>query len=163
MVTNDQSIEVPLEPQSTHEIEQFVETICDQLAINDIYYGNILISITTLFEELLREPVSESLRITYSTDHQVVRLNVQPVGHQLIKFLELWQEESGKGEKNLDKLTFLLHTLVDHIWFEGKDAITLEYDISALHNRVWEQRQSQIHAYFNHTIKEQVQQSDDQL
>jgi hypothetical protein len=66
------------------------------------------------------------------------------------------------GEQ-LDKLNFLLHTLVDKIDFDDFDKVTLEFDVSALHNKVFEHRRSQLNAYFNHTIGEQVEKKDDQL
>jgi hypothetical protein len=163
MVTNDQSIEVPLALQSAREIEHFVDTICDQLFINDAYYGNILISVTTFFEELLRKPASKSVILTYHTDHQSVRVSFQPVDNQFVKLLEKKGESSEDIGNESDRLNFLLHTLVDHVEFDDSDKVTLEFDISALHNRVFEHRQNQLSAYFNHTIEEQVKKKDDQL
>jgi len=49
MVSNDQFLEVELVPSEIRKIEHFVDDICDQLFINDTYYGNILMSITELF------------------------------------------------------------------------------------------------------------------
>ena len=163
MVTNDQSIEVPLQPQSTRDIEQFVDTICDQLLINDAYYGNILISVTTFFEELVKKQKRSKVLITYNTDHQIVRISFQPIENQFVKLIERHGEEIEDIDIEIDKLDFLLHTLVDHIEFDNSDKITLEFDISALHNKVFKHRQTQLNAYFNHTIEEQVKKSNDTL
>ncbi len=163
MVTNDQSIEVRLQPQSTRDIEHFVDTICDQLFINDAYYGNILISVTTFFEELLRYPGNNHVVITYHTDHQKVSISFNPVDNQLIKTFEESMENVKNTGNEVDKLGFLLGTLVDHIEFDDRDKVTLEFDISALHNKVFQHRQTQLNSYFNHTIEEQLKKSDDQL
>ena len=52
MVANDQSLTLTLVPKEIRKIEHFVDDICDQLFINDTYYGNILMSITELFNTL---------------------------------------------------------------------------------------------------------------
>ena len=44
MVSNDQSFEFELNPNTLREIEHFSDLICDQLFINETYYGNILMS-----------------------------------------------------------------------------------------------------------------------
>jgi hypothetical protein len=163
MVTNFQSIEVALEPQSTREIEHFVDTICDQLFINDAYYGNILISVTTFFEELTKRQEGGSISITYSTDHQEVNITFQPVENQLVKTMEKFSDVTENIENEIDKLGLVMNTLVDHIDCDTKEKVTLAFDISALHNDVYRHRQRQLNDYFNHTIEAQLKKSDDQL
>jgi len=46
MVNNNQVFEIELVPSSIREIERLVDLICDQLFINDTYYGSILMAVT---------------------------------------------------------------------------------------------------------------------
>lgn len=163
MLANDQAFEIRLDPNSNREIEQFVDAICDRLFINDTYYGNILISLTSLYEMMSHSSTSGALNISWNTDHQHVSIKLQPIDHQLIKQIEQKEELDQEIGNEVDKLNFLLHTLVDRIGFEGGDSITLEFDIGALHNKVYRQRQAELNAYFNHRIEEHLKKSNDQV
>ena len=66
-------------------------------------------------------------------------------------------------ENEIDKLGFLMNTLVDKIECDNNEKVTLAFDISALHNEVYKHRQNQLSDYFNHTIEEQLKKSNDQL
>jgi hypothetical protein len=79
MLMNDQSLEVALEPQSIIKIERFVDTVCDQLLINDTYYGSILMAVTEMFSICLEKSESNILSIQYSTDYQTLKINFQPI------------------------------------------------------------------------------------
>jgi hypothetical protein len=77
--------------------------------------------------------------------------------------MEQFAEISESNENEIDKLGFLMNTLVDHIECDNTEKVTLSFDISALHNEVYKHRQQQLNQYFNHTIEEQIRKSDDQL
>ena len=77
--------------------------------------------------------------------------------------MKKFSEISTDVENEIDKLGFLMNTLVDKIKCENAEKVTLAFDISALHNEVYKHRQSQLNKYFNHTIEEQIKKSNDQL
>ena len=84
MVNNNQSVLVKLQPESIRDIETFVDTICDQLFINDTYYGNILMALTELFNYLVDNDHDKSINITYNSDYKNIAISFQPVDLEVI-------------------------------------------------------------------------------
>ncbi len=161
MVNNNQSVSVKLQPDSIRDIELFVDTICDQLFINDTYYGNILMAITELFNYLLVNKHSESLNMTYNSDYKSIEVSFQPIDFQAnsklssaIDFDKIIHQES-------DKNIFLIHTLVDDIKFTNNDTLSLGFDISALHNKIYNKRAALLTKYFTKQTSEKVQKEND--
>lgn len=161
MVNNNQSVSVKLQPESIRDIELFVDTICDQLFINDTYYGNILMAITELFNYLLENKHGDSLNITYNSDYKNVSISFQPVdfqaGNRLSKSIDFDEIIHLDSDKNI----FLIHSLVDNISQPNKDTLSLEFDISALHNKIYNKRAALLTKYFTRQISEKVQKEND--
>lgn len=162
MVNNDQSVSINLVPESIREIEHFVDTVCDQLFINDTYYGNILMSVTELFNYLVENKEYNDINITYNSDYKSISIAFQPVDSQLISKLS---ESSGFDhflEKEEDKNLFLIHSLVDNIELPDESTLILEFDISALHNEIYKQRSELLKTYFSKkTVEEKVKNHND--
>ena len=163
MVVNDQSFEFELIPQSLIEIEHFVDLICDQLFINETYYGNILMSVTEFFNLLILHQQKGTLIITYSTDYQEVNIKIQPVDPEVVKRIEQEIEVENIPDDQEDKGFYLLSKLTDEIEISDKDAISLIFDISALHNEVYEHRKNMLQNFFTAEEKKKVKKKDDQL
>ena len=88
MMNNYQSVSIKLQPESIRSIESFVDTICDQLFINDTYYGNILMSLTELFNYLLSDDNdNDTMNITYHSDYKTIAISFYPVDIQIITSL----------------------------------------------------------------------------
>ncbi len=149
MVANDQSLTVKLLPEEIRKIEQFVDDICDQLFINDTYYGNILMSITELFQALCQKTPGEVLKIT-----------AQPVDTEFINVIESDIDIDQIAEGEYNKNVYLIKSLVDQ--FEVDDnALILNFDISALHNEIYKKRAEQLQAYLkNEKVKKKEKSSD---
>lgn len=161
MVNNNQSVSIKLQPESIRDIELFVDTICDQLFINDTYYGNILMAITELFNYLLENKHGDSLNITYNSDYKNIAVSFQPIDTQAgirlsgsVDFDKIIHQDS-------DKNIFLIHSLVDKISLTNKDTLSLEFDISALHNKIYNKRAALLTKYFTKQISEKVQKEND--
>ncbi len=161
MVNNNQKVSVELTPNNIRNIESFVDSVCDQLFINDTYYGNILMSVTELFTFLVENNEFNSLEITYNSNYEKMTIGFQPVDNQIIDSfsLKIDFEDIIKGER--EKTLFLINSLVDNITIE-KDRLSLEYDISALHNEIYQKRKSLLKEYFTkQKVEEKVQQQND--
>ncbi len=147
MVNNNQTIDVKLSQESIRRIESFVDAVCDQLFINDTYYGNILVSVTELFNYLLKHDQNKSISITYYSDYKTVSMSFQPIDNQSVVRL---------GEKiNIDDLEvkhdytsiFLIKSLVEKMSVVD-DTVILDFDISALHNDIYNRRNTLLKEYF---------------
>ncbi len=162
MVNNNQSVSVKLQPNSIRDIESFVDTICDQLFINETYYGNILMSLTELFNYLLINNQKENLNITYNSDYKSIAISFQPIDYQLItKFSEIMDVDEILHQNN-DENIFLIQSLVDNISISNENTLSFEFDISALHNEVYNQRAATLKEYFSkQTISLKVQKEND--
>ncbi len=163
MVNNNQSFSIKLEADSIRRIEQIVDLVCDQLFINDTYYGSILTALTELFEIMLKKQKSETFKIEYNTDYQKLTLRIYPVDHKIASNFE--------DEFSIDMLLdeepqtsiFLIKSLVDSLHVEDKEIIQLSFDISALHNKIYEQRATQLKDYFKVKEDSKVNENNDQL
>ncbi len=161
MVNNNQKVSVELTPNNIRNIESFVDSVCDQLFINDTYYGNILMSVTELFAFLVENNEFNNLEITYNSNYEKMTIGFQPVDNQIIDSFssKIDFEDIIKGER--EKTLFLINSLVDNITIE-KDRLSLEYDISALHNEIYQKRKSLLKEYFTkQKVEEKVQQQND--
>lgn len=161
MVNNNQSVLIKLKPESLRDIEIFVDTICDQLFINDTYYGNILMALTELFNYLVDNNYDNNINITYNSDYKNIVILFQPVDYQtntkltgVVNIDEIIHQEN-------NKTIFLLHSLVDNISMVKDDTLSLEFDISALHNEIYNERAALMRKYFSIQSKKEAQKQHD--
>lgn len=162
MVNNNQSVSIKLQPNSIRDIESFVDTICDQLFINDTYYGNILMSLTELFNYLHINNQKEDINITYNSDYKDIVMSFQPIDYQLIKRFSVTINVDEILLQNNDETIFLIQSLVDNITIKNEDTLSFEFDISALHNEIYNQRAATLKKYFNkQAISLKVQKEND--
>ena len=162
MVTNDQSLKLSLVPKEIRKIEHFVDDICDQLFINDTYYGNILMSITELFNTLCEKSPGEVLNITYNTDYKQIKITAQPIDKEIVNVIESDIDIDHIMEGPFSKNIFLIKSLVDTYEIE-EDALVLNFDIAALHNEIYKKRAQQLQSYLKKEDVKKKQKSGDQL
>ncbi len=162
MVVNNQSITIDLKPDNIRDIELFVDTVCDQLFINDTYYGNILMSVTELFNYLVENNQKESINITYNSNYENINISFHSVDNQLVAYLSEDVDFDKLIHQDSNKNLFLIRSLVDKIHNVNEDTISLEFDISALHNKIYQKRYTLLKNYFSkHSVKEKVNNHND--
>ncbi len=163
MVDNNQSLTIQLKPGSIRDIERFADMVCDQLFINDTYYGTILMALTETFSLLLEHQDSESFKIEYNTDYQSLNIKIYPVSgkiyEQFAQHAKTIELKDSQGFKEI----FLIKSLVDGVNLEGGDVVLLSFDISAMHDEVYEKRKAQLKDYFNVNTEIKIKNTDDQL
>jgi len=149
MMNNNQSVSIKLQPESIRDIEKFVDTICDQLFINDTYYGNILMSLTELFNCLLTTSNNETINITYNSDYKNIVISFYNIDNHIVTSLtkpinidDIIHQESNRN-------IFLINSLVDNIVINNEGNLSFEFDISALHNEIYNHRAEQLKKYFS--------------
>lgn len=163
MVKNNQSFTIKLEPASIREIERLVDLVCDQLFINDTYYGSILISLTEMFSLLLKEQETETFKIKYNTDYQEINFEFTPITSQIITEFESEIRIDSLHEEGMQTSIFLINSLVDSITVVDNNGINFSFDISALHNKIYKDRVKQLDKFFDVEKKLKVKKDDDQL
>ena len=155
MVINNQTLEIPLGQNSIREIENFIDSVCDQLFINETYYGNLLISMTEVINILSSEEnKNEKVKITYNSDYNNILFTLSPILEDLSRKILSPLSIDKLGEDETDKTFFLINSTVDKISIDSEGRLVFAYDISALHNEIYEERKKHLLSYFKVTKKE---------
>lgn len=162
MVANDQSLTLTLVPKEIRKIEHFVDDICDQLFINDTYYGNILMSITELFNTLCEKSPGKILNIIYHTDYKQIIINAKPIDREIVTVIETDIDLDNIMDGPYSKNIFLIKSLVDAYKVE-EDALILNFNIGALHNEIYKKRADQLQSYLKKEDVKKKQKSGDKL
>lgn len=147
-----QVIKVSIRPKSLREIEKFVDNLCDQLQINETYYGNILMGITETFSLCLNSKKKTTLSIAYKTDYQTVIFVLKPVDSEVLAALKKNPELEEIEEDESLKHSFLVNSLTEKIEFLDDNELHLVFDISAMHDRISKVRQKRLDDYFEQTL-----------
>ena len=132
--------------KAQRSIEAYTEKICDNLFINDTYFGNILMCLTELNELFIENEIDGEVELSYETDFTNLAISAEPI-----------EEEENKRHK-IDKVLInsnehyqLIETLSDDIKIE-EDGITLGFNIGALHKSIYESRLKHLKVYFNKMV-----------
>ena len=163
MINNNQSFAIEIKPDSIRELERIVDLICDQLFINDTYYGSILMTLTEVFELLLREEQSEPFNVEYHTDYQILTISIYPIDKPIIARFESPVNINSLQESDEQTAVFLINSLVDELQLTDENSIHFNFDISALHNEVYQQRLNHLKLYFNINQGQKVSKKNDKL
>lgn len=163
MIEKDQVINVSLLPQSLKEVEKFVDDFCDKLLINESYYGNILMGVTETFSLCLISEKKTAIKISYSTDYQVVTVYFQRVDKKVSSILKSNPDiNKTEGNENAQK-SFLINSLTEKIGYKKNGDFGLVFDISAIHSEVVKFRQKNLDNYFEQTLTKSIRKKNDKL
>lgn len=155
MVKNNQSILLNTHSNSLCEIEKFIDDVCDQLFVNETYYGNILVSLTEFFNLLHSNKTDNTnISITYNSDYNKIYFTLSPISEDICLSLLAPISIEKVSDNETDKNLFLISNTVDNISLKNVDTLVFEYDISALHKKIYEERKKLLLDYFSVTKKE---------
>ncbi len=155
MVINNQSLTVNISKDSIREMESFIDKVCDQLFINETYYGNLLVSMTEVLSLLAESDQNgEKLEIVYNSDYSTIKFTLSPIAEEIcLRLLSPISIDNLSNEES-DKNFFLIYSTVDNITMNNIGQLIFEYDISALHKEIYEERKKHLLSYFKVAKKE---------
>jgi len=142
---NNSIVITPGNNKTVRIIEAYTETICDNLFINDAYYGNILMCLTELNEIFADNDVMREIELSYETDFSNLIINAVFLDGNHIR------HQTDKSITDSEVHYQLLETLSDKLQVLD-DRIILEFNISALHKSIYEERKLQLKIYFNKVV-----------
>lgn len=163
MLKNNQSFEITIGEDSINQVERFVDRICDQLFINDTYFGNILMSLTEMINLARSGQSKSSLKIFYNTDYQKLKLTFEPIDSEVIKLFDQKIELENILDSDNHRSIFLIHKLTDDLQKEDDRSISLFFDIGALHNSIYEDRKSKLQAFLKAGKTQKVKDKNDSV
>lgn len=162
MQNHNKSLEISLNNEGIRRIEYFVEEICDQLLINETYSGNILMALSELFNLAMQFNSEKKITFTYTTDYQIIKIKIQHLDIKVLKLLNCNVDLNKDDSKNLNKSLYLVGILTDKIELSGNNEVNFVFDISAVHNRVYNHRVKILNIFFDH-ISQKINKANDIL
>lgn len=124
------------------QIEIYIDNLCENLFINETYYGNLQISLNNLNDWLFDLGQSSSVKLTYVTDHKILRFIIEGIDNQVYKKMRTHNELTNSEIKIV-----ILKQLCDSLLIND-GMIILNFEIGALHNSIYKSRVNLLNAYF---------------
>ncbi|PLX03328.1 MAG: hypothetical protein C0595_07540 [Marinilabiliales bacterium] len=128
--------------EALRQIELYMDNLCENLFINETYYGNLIISLNTLNERLFELGQNSAVKLTYNTDHIHLSFVIEGVENQV--YTSIIED---KSLNNNDITLELLNQLCDSMVIENS-TITLDFEVGALHNSIYKTRVNLLKKYF---------------
>lgn len=136
-----------------HEVEKFVENICDYYNINNSYFGNIIVAVTEAVENAIfhgnKSDPQKKVTLTLEPNKKGIVFIVEDEGdgfnHNLIPDPTDIKNQDKKGSG-----IFLIKNLTDEVKFLSKGRkIILQFNITSISREVYANRMKNINQYFN--------------
>jgi serine/threonine-protein kinase RsbW len=153
MISEKLQLIFPSIPENIHQVEKFVEDICDEYNINNTYFGNILVALTEAVENAMvhgnkNNPV-KNVEITFVSKPEGLSFTIKDEGdgfdiNQIPDPTDLNidpEEVKGRG-------IFLIKSLADEVKFltNGK-SVEILFKISSINNEMAVDRINQLKSY----------------
>ena len=120
-------------------------------------------ALTEVFDLLLKEQNSETFNVEYKTDYQTLTISIYPIDKSIIARFELPVNIDSLQETDGQTAMFLIKSLVDELIITEDNVVQLNFDISALHDKIYKQRLSLLNNYFNVNQELKLSKNNDKL
>jgi len=128
--------------EALRQIEIYMDSLYENLFINETYYGNLQISLNNLNDWLFDLGQSSSVKLTYITDHKILTFIIEGIENQI--YTKIYTDnELVYNDINI----VMLKQLCDSILIDD-GLIILNFEIGALHNSIYKTRVNLLNAYF---------------
>ncbi|NVO01476.1 MAG: ATP-binding protein [Bacteroidetes bacterium] len=142
MIEKKQFLSLKSTKENIHQVEKFVEDICDEFNINNTYFGNILVALTEALSNAIvhgnKNDVNKDINITFESKPIGLSFTIQDEGNGFDfnnipdptdLAVELKNEE-GRG-------IFLMKVLADEVNFlDNGKSIELIFKISSINQEL---------------------------
>ncbi|PKP33205.1 MAG: hypothetical protein CVT99_01770 [Bacteroidetes bacterium HGW-Bacteroidetes-16] len=160
---NDQIVTVHSNRNNIHDIEQFAETLCDHLMINETYFGNILTSLSELYHIWNISNPSDSIKLSYNTDFKTLNIFIDGFEQKVIDQINTPENLDHEEHGTISDKVFVIQRLTDSIVINEDNSVQISFDISAIHNRIYHERARLLRAYHNGVNVTKVASNDDHV
>jgi serine/threonine-protein kinase RsbW len=136
-----------------HEVERFVEDICDYYNINNTYFGNIIVAITEAVENSIihgnKQDSSKNISISFEANKKGIVFSVEDEGGGFnFENIPDPTDFRANPEKRGTGI-FLIKTLTDEVLFlDGGRKIQLQFNITSINREVYSRRMKHVDEYF---------------
>lgn len=146
------TIKIKSDLQEIHEVEKFVEDICDYYNINNSYFGNIIVAITEAVENAIqhgnKNDAAKRVSILFDSTKNGISFTIEDEGTGFD--LSIIPDPTNIDFKLEKKGTgiFLMKTLADEVCVsENGRKIKLIFNISSINQEVYITRKKYVDEY----------------
>lgn len=137
-----------------HEVERFIEDICDYFNINNSYFGNIVVAVSEAVENSIihgnKHNSAKMVQISFETNQKGIVFTIEDEGDGF-NFDNI--PDPTDIQSNPDKRgtgIFLIKTLTDEALFLNNGRkIQLQFNITSINQEVFSKRMKHVDEYFN--------------
>ena len=153
MLSEKLQLKLPSLPENIHQVEKFVEDICEEFNINNTYFGNILLVLTEAVENGMKHgnnnDPSKYVQIFFSSNSEGLSFIIKDEGKgfDISHISDLADLKSNLEESN-SRGIFLMKSLADEIKFlDAGSKLEIIFKISSINNDIAIDRINQLKKY----------------
>lgn len=147
------TLKIKSELSEIHEVERFVEDICDYYNINNVYFGNIIVAVTEAVENSIihgnKQNSFKSVIINFETNKNGIVFSIEDEG---IGFNYNIVPDPTDIVSNIEKKgtgIFLIKTLTDKALFlDNGRKLQLQFNINSINRELYTKRMQHVDEYF---------------
>jgi serine/threonine-protein kinase RsbW len=153
MISEKLQLILPSLPENIHQVERFVEDICDEFNINNTYFGNILVALTEAVENSMKHgngnDASKMVQIIFTSKPEGLSFTIKDEGkgfdiNQIPDPTDLNtdpNELKGRG-------IFLIKSLADEVkYLDNGRTVEIIFAISSINSEMAIDRINQLKKY----------------
>ena len=141
-------------PANIHNLEKFVEDICDEYNINNTYFGNILVTLTEAYENAFyhgnKSNPEKNIVISFSSKPKGLMFEVSDEGNgfDYNSIPDATDVEGNPDRKGTG--IFLIKTLADEVHYKNQGrTIQIVFYISSINQQLAIDRINQLNSFQN--------------
>lgn len=119
--------------EDLNRLESFIESVCDEFNVYNDYYGNIVLSVVSLFEAIAQKNIdNQPVKMEFYNEEKGLSFEIYPNNNKLIRESQLVLEER---ESILDDNSFDWLFIIDHLadnLLINDESIILQFDIKSI-------------------------------
>ena len=156
---NNIQLLLPSLPENIHQVEKFIEDICDEYNINNTYFGNILVALTEAVENAMRHGngnnPEKNVQIIFSLKPEGLSFLVKDEGEGFNINLIPDPTDLNTDPKELKgRGIFLIRTLADEISYtDNGKSLEIIFKISSIDSEIAIDRINRLKKYSAGTKK----------
>jgi serine/threonine-protein kinase RsbW len=148
------TLKIKSDIKEIHEVERFIEDICDYYNINNSYFGNIVVAVSEAVENSIihgnKYDSSKIIHIGFETNQKGIVFTIEDEGDgfNFENIPDPTDIQSNPEKKGTG--IFLIKTLTDEALFLNNGRkIQLQFNITSINREVFSRRMKHVDEYFN--------------
>jgi len=138
-----------LDFKAVNRAEKYIERLFQEWSIDEIYLGNIIISISNIIHLLPKHPDNRSVCITASLKNETISFSFAKVDVSVLKlFLKDYLLQDVRD--NVTQSVFLIQKVVDEVTIEGENLI-LRFNTDVVPEAFFANRKQSLEDYYQNT------------